>query len=186
MYSFSITRACEVLTLGLPIWLIALCLGQIHWLTWLRFTYVLFSSAVFVFFVLFWQDESHLGANNRWQCEPWKTLIMFAVMMVGMVASVYNAAIDERRLKRATLVAAGKDNKIPLQIDRWDIVQPMFYSLITFSALNAQVGANEFTTATVALSFQTGFLWHSVIDGKLKSSIGKRQSRKKNAGAKSG
>ena len=93
---------------------------------------------------------------------------MFVLMLFGMVSSVLNAAIKNRRMEMAKARREGKATTIGLKIDKWDMFQPLLFSMITFSVLYTQVGEGSLNVGNAALSFETGFVWHTIVGRQLR------------------
>ena len=103
-----------------------------------------------------WYDTSH-----------YREIIFFLVMLTGMVSSTLSRAIKDRRQEIARLKKSGSQFETPgLVIDRWDLLHPFLFSLVTFGGLLSQIEDQLFSLASVTLSFQTGFFWQTVLKGK--------------------
>lgn len=165
MYKFSIIEAVKVLSLGLPLWLFFFAIFRARFAGIMRYALGATALLIFCFFALFWRGEVSLGETNWWEQTPFRQIIFFFIMILGMCFSVVYAAICERRRKKA----AGKTVSSRLEIDIWDIVQPLLLSVLTYGALNGQLAGRPFNTATVVLSFQTGFFWQTVVDAHNRS-----------------
>jgi MFS family permease len=118
---------------------------------------VWFFATVYLFF-----PNQVLGEDSFWNRTPWKQLIIYGVMALGMVASVLNDAIKERKKK----LAKGGSPRIKLKLDNWDIVQPLLVSFLTFGFLFGQIGSVALSVANLTVSFQTGFFWHVIIGNR--------------------
>jgi hypothetical protein len=138
----------------------------------LRITLLVALSAFFVIAAFILRTQVFMGGSPWWQETPWKQIIMFALMLLGMLVSVLNVAIKSRRDEQRRLAAAGKDAKIGLKIDKWDAFQPFLFSLVAFSVLHAQIGGGALSVANAALSFETGFLWQTIVDKQLEKPHG--------------
>src|SRR5437016_6711569 len=77
-------------------------------------------------------SHEHFLGDQRWYNRPvWKGCFECLLMIFGMLASVVNTAIKARQSAKANL---GGTAPSPLQIDRYDLVQPLLFSLLTFAA----------------------------------------------------
>jgi hypothetical protein len=88
-----------------------------------------------------------------WNTSPWRELILLALMVVGMIARVVSVAIEKR----------GSTKAAALSVDRWDFVYPMLFAVPTFSALLSQIQAESLALTHVALAFQTGFFFQTIL-----------------------
>lgn len=106
--------------------------------------------------------------ESTWlNATPYRELLLFVLMLIGMTARFVTAAIEERRAQIAALRASGKTDRrslsIPIRFDRWELVYPMMVSVITFGALLHQLESTEVTLANAIISFQTGFFWQTIL-----------------------
>jgi hypothetical protein len=88
-----------------------------------------------------------------WNNSPYRELILFALMLVGMVARVLSVAIESRKTNKE----AG------LSVDRWVFVYPMLFAVPTFGALLSQIQTEVLALTHVVLAFQTGFFWQTIL-----------------------
>jgi hypothetical protein len=51
-------------------------------------------------------------------------------------------------------------------LDPWDFSRPFLVSVATFGGLLSQIGDRRLDWATLALSFQTGFFWQTLLKRK--------------------
>ena len=86
-----------------------------------------------------------------------------------MFARYITKAIEIRQEKIAILK---KDNeefvKPKLEFDIWEFSYPLFISLITFSVVLQQTSADSVTMTNIILSFQTGFVWQTILRKEIK------------------
>jgi hypothetical protein len=114
-------------------------------------------------YVLLTLEVHTLGNEPPWyQSSPMKEIIYFLVMVLGMFARLLSVAIEKRREKNAER-ASILSNTRSLDIDIWESIYPLLFSVITFGALLGQIGDAQLGVATVVLSFQTGFFWQTII-----------------------
>jgi hypothetical protein len=101
----------------------------------------------------------HLGEEIAWyQISPYREIVLFVFMVLGMLARVLSAAIEERRSQ------VRQGNAAPaLRLDIWESAYPLLFSVMTFGALLTQVGESKLTVAVIVLAFQTGFFWQTII-----------------------
>jgi len=93
----------------------------------------------------------------------WKeTAWLFATMIVGMMSKYLWDLIENRRLKLKSNTASPQ--KIPLDFDFWDFIQPLLVSGIVFSGVAGSHPKLELTT--ILLSFQNGFFWQTILTRK--------------------
>jgi hypothetical protein len=108
-----------------------------------------------------------LGDETRvWNETPFRELILFALMIVGMAARYMTHAIELRRerIKELSKEQGGiRGRKPKLEFDAWEFSYPLFVSVVTFGALLSQIGDSFLTLANTILSFQTGFFWQTVL-----------------------
>ncbi len=102
-----------------------------------------------------------LAPESWYDTTPFKELILFFVMVLGMVARSVSAAIERR--KDAATAASGL---FGLPLDLWDIVYPLLFSVVTFGALVGQVGSEALSVPGLVMSFQTGFFWQTLLKEK--------------------
>jgi hypothetical protein len=93
--------------------------------------------------------------------SPLRELILFLVMLLGMMARMLSLAIEQRR----TAKAAGRrpNPQLGLKLDRWDFVYPTLFAVPTFCGLLSQLPAQILSWAILALAFQNGFFWQTIL-----------------------
>jgi hypothetical protein len=104
-----------------------------------------------------------LGGDIWYDRDPWKELITFAVMILGMVCRTLSQAIEQRRV----LTVADKSTQ-PIGIDKWDMIYPFLVSFITFGGLLSQIREQTMGLTMLVFAFQNGFFWQTLI-GRLES-----------------
>ena len=110
------------------------------------------------------QDIDYLGEDKWYNLSPYRAIILFFIMAIGMIASVLNKAISEHKKKIVQTKSAGsKYTRQIFKVDRWDVFQPFLISFLTFSGLLTQVGNQNLNLTTITLAFQTGFFWQTVL-----------------------
>ncbi len=100
-------------------------------------------------------EPVHLGGERWFNISPSRELLLFAAMLLGMIARVLSIEIEKWRANR--LRTSGP------QINRWDLVYPMLVSIPTFGALLSQTNAESLTLQALILSFQNGFFWQTIL-----------------------
>src|ERR1700730_11649564 len=95
-----------------------------------------------------------LGREEWFDRSPFRELILFVLMILGMAARVVSLAIEHQR---------GHDDVAAKPVmSGWDLVYALLFALPAFGALLSQIAAESLTVANVVLSFQTGFLWQTI------------------------
>ena len=161
----------SMLMLGLPICIALFIVRRNRLHALVRIPVLLGCLCWFVIDAFAMRSGVFLGSSNWWQNSPWRGLIMFALMLAGMEVRVLNSAIIIMRADNAKLKAQGKSQNARLKIDRWDLFQPAIFSLLTFSVLYGQIGNGALSVASISLSFETGFLWQTVVGKQITGSI---------------
>lgn len=123
---------------------------------------VLLLSGLFFSFVAVISVRNFLGPDSWYEASPFKELILFFLMGLGMLARVLTLAIEQRKKRQAKL-AKGARNKVGIEIDKWDLVYPFLSSAIVFGAVMEIVGNSELAFPIVLLAFQNGFFWQTII-----------------------
>jgi hypothetical protein len=110
-----------------------------------------------------------LGHEQAWYMHsPGRDVVLFVTTVTGMFCRFLSKAIEDRREKVAALREAGKARRRPgIELDRWEIVYPLLFSVITFGAVLTHVKAPGLTFENVLLAFETGFIWQTVTAGKM-------------------
>jgi hypothetical protein len=115
-------------------------------------------------FLFFWDTIVTLGGPRLWyESTPYRELLLFLAMVLGMAARYLTRAIEERRRKIQEAATKAQTERVPLELDLWEFIYPMLVSVITFGALLHQLDSERLTLANVILSFQTGFFWQTLL-----------------------
>jgi len=89
--------------------------------------------------------------------SPWRELLLFGVMVLGMAGKYFWDLIERRRESRRA-----KGSRSPkLQFDWLDFLQPLLISGIVFAGVLRE-GPHE-AVGSVLFSFQNGFFWQTVL-----------------------
>jgi hypothetical protein len=110
------------------------------------------------------------GARDQWwNRTPWRELLLFAAMWLGMSAKYLWDLIEVRRKKNAALPEGQRP--VGIEFDIWDFAQPLLVSAIIFGAVLATV--REVDPTSFLFSFQNGFFWQTVFrkESSLKAPI---------------
>jgi hypothetical protein len=126
---------------------------------------LLFIGAFIVFLLM---PPVTLGTAPSWyDKQPWKEVILFITMTLGMSARYMTKAIEARRERIEILRKEGRPHKkTRLEFDAWEFSYPMFVSVVTFGALLSQIGTSALTITNLILAFQTGFFWQTLLATK--------------------
>lgn len=117
--------------------------------------------------IYFQMPVKTLGRESWYNATPYRELLLFAVMGMGMIGRYVTRAIEERReALRKWQRSGGASPRPPIRFDAWEFSYPLFFSVVTFGALFSQVGDESLTLVNVTLSFQTGFFWQTVLPTK--------------------
>jgi hypothetical protein len=100
-------------------------------------------------------EPVHLGGERWFNISPFRELMLFAAMLIGMIARVLSVEIEKWRV-------SGIRTSGP-QVSRWDLVYPMLVSVPTFAALLSQTNTESLTLQALLLSFQNGFFWQTIL-----------------------
>jgi hypothetical protein len=148
--------------LGFAITLILLALSTRPRIpTLLRILLGIFGGTLFV--SAYFLSPATLGSDIWYDRDPWKEVITFAVMILGMVCRTLSQAIEQRRV----LTVADKSSH-PIGIDKWDMIYPFLVSFITFGGLLSQIREQTMGLTMLVFAFQNGFFWQTLI-GRLES-----------------
>lgn len=109
-----------------------------------------------------------LGNNPWYDSSPWKELIAFSLMVLGMASRTLSLAIEKRRAQ----LAAGKTPG-PMMIDKWEAVYPFLVSFITFGGIQSQVSDQHLGVPMLVFAFQNGFFWQTLI-GQVEAKVSAR------------
>ncbi|MCI5148331.1 MAG: hypothetical protein D3916_02860 [Candidatus Electrothrix sp. MAN1_4] len=116
-------------------------------------------------------SKTFLGSESWYNISPYREIIYFIIMILGMSARYITNAIEVRREKIIKLKKSSKYNKkskVKLDLDVYEFSYPFFFSIITFGMLLKQIEAETITVSSVVLSFQNGFFWQTVLKKEIK------------------
>ncbi len=106
-----------------------------------------------------------LGDGSWYDRSPWKEGMLLLAMLVGMAVRSLDEAIEIRSQRIAELEKKGELKEKPkLDIDAWDFFRPFLVSVPTFGGLLSQVSEEDFSFVVMALAFQTGFFWRTILE----------------------
>lgn len=106
-------------------------------------------------------EPATLGPADWWtalKTTPFRELILFWLVLLGMMARELSLAIEQREKQGAK---AGANSR--LKIDKWQFVYPMLFTIPTFGGLLAHIQGDTLTVAEGVLAFQTGFFWQTIL-----------------------
>jgi hypothetical protein len=127
-----------------------------NWRWWWR-SATGFAATAIIAVMLVPSTPAALGPEISWaDTSPFRELILFALMLLGMVARVLSVAIEHRK-------GLDETKRGVVTVDRWDFVYPMLLAIPTFAALLSQTRTETLTVANIALAFQTGFFWQTIL-----------------------
>lgn len=133
--------------------------------TFYRYTLsiTLLLAGIFTTAVAFQSVNEFLSSEIWYDRSPYKELIMFGLMGIGMLARIVSEAVEERRKARAKLKPG---EAIPaIHLSGWDLLYPFLSSSICFGALFESVGHKALDFAILLLAFQNGFFWQTIVGG---------------------
>jgi hypothetical protein len=90
--------------------------------------------------------------------SPWKEIIAFVTMVLGMNAKYLWDLTDARKQKNAKLKPG--ETKHGLGFDAWDFVQPLLVAGIVFGTILETI--KQLNATTLIFSFQNGFFWQTI------------------------
>src|SRR5215468_10060540 len=95
------------------------------WRWWTR-SAVALAATILLTILMLAPSPPTLGSEPNWfNRSPVSELVLFALMLLGMVARVLSVAIDHRNSVEAR--ASGQ-----VKLDRWEFVYPMLFAVPTF------------------------------------------------------
>jgi len=97
-----------------------------------------------------------------WQRSPFRELLLFAAMLLGMSSKYVWDLIEVRRT--INLSRKPDQPKVGLEFDFWDFVQPLLVAALVFAAVLA--ATSESNAPSFLFSFQNGFFWQAVLKQK--------------------
>ena len=117
-------------------------------------------------------SQRFLSGGPFYDSEPWRSVILYLLMLLGMAASVLVEAIKDRR-SRLPPVKSDEDRKmVPLRLDKYDFLYPFLLSLLVYGMLFQQVDEQSLGMASLTLAFQTGFFWDAALKSLKPSTSG--------------
>jgi hypothetical protein len=121
---------------------------------------------------LLWSDNGVVfegGSQLFWTRSPWKELLLFLAMVLGMTSKYLWDLIEVRRSKNAVL--RPDEPKVGIEFDVWDFVQPLLVSALVFVSVLSTI--KDVTLMSFLFSFQNGFFWQSVLKQKAGPNLGR-------------
>lgn len=105
-----------------------------------------------------------LGSEEAWYSQsPWREVVLFVAMILGMAARYLTQAIEVRRTEIAALRAQGKKGGVSIRFDIWEFIYPMLVSVITFGTLLPYITNRAELLPCLIIAFQTGFFWQTIL-----------------------
>jgi cell division protein FtsW (lipid II flippase) len=105
-----------------------------------------------------------LGRVDWYNRFPFRDVIFFLLMCLGMIAQALSSALSERRARTAERRKTDPEAPpAPLRIDRWELTLPALVAVPVFFALLAQLERQDVTTTALAIAFQNGFMWKAIL-----------------------
>ncbi len=124
-----------------------------------------------IFLVGYFTIEPITLSEKPWyNTSPYLEVTIFLLMIFGMISRYFAKAIEERREKIIILRKKEGDNveKPGIEFDAWEFAYPMFFSVITYGLLIVDMKDPSLSLSNAVLSFQTGFLWQTLVSKRLK------------------
>jgi hypothetical protein len=94
-----------------------------------------------------------------WGRTPYREILLFTTMVVGMAAKYLWDLIEIRRAANAK--RSPGEAKVGINFDAWDFVQPLLVAALVFAGVVATV--KDFNATAYLFSFQNGFFWQAVL-----------------------
>jgi len=163
MDGFSLIEFLSALLLGVPTVTAVFILQSRRFTILARVALVVCCIILFAVFAWLLHPAIQLASAEWWERSPWRHMIMYSLMMVGVCASILNKAIEERRREISRLKVSDEKTKIRIRLDGWDFVKGFLLSWITYSCLISQIGKSSLSVATAVIGIQTGFFWETVV-----------------------
>jgi len=136
---------------------------KMHWALRILLILLLVILSVFVF-TIFGITPPVRGEGEAWyQITPWKHIILFIVMLVGMITN-YLFELLQARIK-------AKESEGKLQPPKfiWEkLVLPLIIAGILFGYFWGQHSNEPMGMAVIFISYQNGFFWQTILE-KIKS-----------------
>ena len=148
------------LIVGAAFWLIE----RRKWRLLPRLGLLLCTVIVFAIAVYLMSGVTFLGEAAWYDRFPYREIILFLIMLIGMVARTLTLAIERRRKVIARLSESGAPLEKPkLDLDVWEFSYPFLASVLTFGGLLSQIGDEHLSLLVLILAFQTGFFWQTLL-----------------------
>lgn len=132
-----------------------------HWVGWLAAMAVAIGA---VLVVMLLNPPRVLGSSSWYYQTPWREVILFLFMVLGMLSEAISFAVQERRrrtLERRQTNPRAKPGR--LDLDRWEMALPLLVAVPVFLALLSQVEDESVGPLTLAMAFQNGFMWRAIL-----------------------
>lgn len=146
------TGALVFLTLGLALGAMIWMIERRYWNSPIRFVALLASLGLCVFLLMIFREPVFLGETAWYERRPFRELILFLLMTLGMMA--YGIRELARRKRRRV-----QDRKW----NWWEIAYPLLIAVPTFAVLLTQARGRALDAQLVTLAFQTGFFWKAML-----------------------
>ena len=122
----------------------------------------------FIFFVYFFADVTRGGIEIWYEKSPWKHLILFVSMCLGIATNVLYDYLSDRLKAREAIEAGKMKTKMPLFM--WEkIVLPFTISFLIFGFALEKFGNENMSLMLVTGSYQNGFFWQTIHDKMIKN-----------------
>lgn len=97
------------------------------------------------------------GGSAWWQDPPWRNVILFVLLLLGMMFRVVWEALE----RRESSLAAASRSVLP-RLSGWDFVRPALVSLIVFQGVLLLAKSQDLSWELGLASFQNGFFWNTL------------------------
>jgi hypothetical protein len=113
-----------------------------------------------------WLAQSR-DASNWYDASPWREAILFAILLVGMLArGVFDVLNDYTRARSAS-------SRQPIRKRLARIIAPIFPAILLFQPVLSLAENRKLAWPLLVFSFQNGFFWDAFFS-KMKQYQGKR------------
>jgi len=119
--------------------------------------------AIVIYFFLYYFSDSARGGVEWFEDAPWKHLILFSSMILGMATNyLYDYLLARIKAKEAK--HAGNENvKFPQFI--WEkLVVPFVVSLLLFGYIWEKHAQSAMNFIAISSSYQNGFFWQTIFE----------------------
>lgn len=178
MYNFSPTEFGSAILLGLPLVMVlwAICMGRRS--LWQRALIV--TASLIVWIVVAWlvSPPREMSPREWYDSNPWRHLILYAFMMLGIFISGVNEALKERQAKALVLREERKSRRVKLRFDSDRLLRAALLSWMTYGFLNSQLQGRELNVASSILAIQTGFFWQTITERQMSLELNSRHTPK--------